>query len=235
MKYSKIISAIVVGLTVAACNYETQVTLYSSDLTKDTEGTPLLAPVTLVGKGTFSEDDCEKIRGKVEPAVQRSFQNVEFKGCAKAPDGIDRTVSFGASVPVYVGSWEDKIGSSEFNGAYGLLTAYDQETPNVKKIIFVKGASYDYFTKELDNALPGSNMSKDGAGITLELNNDLSQKITFSGRGFFVNGTPYGNVGSVNLALPNRANIKVKLSDVAAQFLFTNGSEVIGAIDFASE
>lgn len=232
MKYPKILSALIIGLSATACNYETQVTLYASDLTKDTEGKPILAPVTLVGKGTFSEDDCEKIRGKVEPSVQRYFQNVEFKGCAKAPDGIDRTVSFAASVPVYVGSWEDKISSSEFIGAYGLLAAYQQETPNKKKIIFVKGENYDFFAKELDNALPGSKMSRDGAGVTLELHNDISQAITFSGRSFFVNGTPYGNVGSVNLAMANRTSIKVKLSDVGAQYLFTQGSEVVGALDF---
>ncbi|KZK81000.1 hypothetical protein PsW64_02681 [Pseudovibrio sp. W64] len=231
MKYSKILSALIIGLTVTACNYETEVSLYASDLTKDTEGKPILAPVTLVGKGTFSEDDCEKIRGKVEPAVQRSFQNAEFKGCAKAPDGIDRTVTFSASVPAYVGSWEDKIGSSEFKGAYGLLVAYEQEIPNIKKVMFIKGASYDYFAKELDNALPGSKMSKDGAGITLELHNDMPQKITFSGSNFFVNGTPYGNV-LVNLAMTKRANIKVKLSDAGAQYLFTKGSDVIGTIDF---
>ncbi len=233
MKYTKILSALLIGLTVTACNYETQVTLKASDLTKDTAGNPIFAPIILQGKGTFSEDECEKIRGKAEPSIQKYFKKVEFKGCSRDPGDIDRKVTFNASAPVYVGAEEDGWDFLDFSHPYGLVISYNKDTPNKKTLIAFKGKSYDAFAKELDKALTGSKLGKDGAGIIVKIQNDTPNMITFNGDSFFVNGKAYGRAGDAYFSMPQNSSIKVQLSDTSAKYLMSSGTEMIGWIDFA--
>ncbi|WP_444544398.1 DUF7424 family protein [Pseudovibrio denitrificans] len=221
-----------IGLTVTACNYETQVSLYASDLTEDTADKPIYAPIQLVGTGTFSQEDCDKIRGKVEPSLNRYFQNVEFKGCARDSGSIDRKISFSASVPVHIGSWQSNVTETKIQQPYGVLIGYDQETPKEKLVLIAKGDTYDVFTKELDNELTGSKLYSDGAEITIDLQNDTREQISFIGSGVFVNGTAYGNVRQMKFSLQRRDNLLIQLSDVSSQHIKSDGMELVGTINF---
>ncbi|WP_108819210.1 DUF7424 family protein [Pseudovibrio sp. Alg231-02] len=231
MKYSKIISALFIGLTVTACNYETQVSLYASDLTEDTGEKPIYAPIMLMGEGTFSQNDCGKIRNKVEPSLQNYFENVEFKGCSDGSN-LDNKISFSASAPVHVGSVQNGIATTDFDLPFGVLIAYDQNLPNSKFILISRGDNYRPFAEALDNAMTGSNLLQNGAKITLEIQNDTRGEISFTSTGVFVNGAAISRENSETFPLQRRESIHVKLSDVSQQFIKDDGWEQIGRVDF---
>ncbi|WP_109315212.1 DUF7424 family protein [Pseudovibrio ascidiaceicola] len=231
MKYSKIISALFIGLTVTACNYETQVSLYASDLTEDTGEKPIYAPVMLTGEGTFSQNDCGKIRNKVEPSLQNYFENVEFKGCSDGSN-LDNKISFSASAPVHVGSVQNGISSTRFDLPFGIVVAYDQELPNSRFILISRGNNYKPFAEALDNAMTGSNLLQNGAKVTLEIQNDTREEISFTSDGVFVNGAAIGRTDPKTFSLQRRDSIQIKLSDVSQQHIKEKGWEQIGRVDF---
>ena len=214
MRTVKLIAAVLALATMAGCKLNLTADLYSTDLRAAKAGTPdLFAPATLAFQ-VPSVDKCDEHSASISEIMAGILDDFTPKGCKR--EDMESFLLGDTQMPLFV-SEDEWIKSDELLG----IILFDRPDPEHIGIgVVLNTDKYGILTNRMNEKFHQT-IDLSDSKVTLVLNNDERNSVTFAVIGAFVNSSPV--LGEQEFKLNRRQKVDILLSDVATAFLAHKG------------
>ena len=205
---------VLVMALLAACKLNVTTELYSTDL-RDVmaNGAELSAPTTLAFQ-VPSIDDCDEHAVKIGEIMAGVLKEFSPRGCESAQ--MDSFLLADTQIPI-VTSAERWL---EADALFGIMLLSRHDPDHIGVAIILDSRKYDVVTSRMKDKFHQTVDLADSR-VTLILNNDERNAVTFAVRDVFVNSEPA--YGEHEYTLERRHKANIRLSDVAKAYLAREG------------
>jgi len=209
-------------IALAACKPSINTEFYSSDIIEVAEtGEAAFVPVK-VGFPIMSASSCDEDRTKIMPAIERHGEGVKFIGCEVLSGSAHDILNVEMNAEILrAGNVNDIVPK----GLFGIVVIPTKERIDVH---FVKTPAAARAVAEIDRNYAFQNVTLDEINISVRLNNDSREPVTFEVSSSFVNTAPIDEPQVFQLA--RRDALTVVPSDVRAKALLKNGSAMFASV-----
>ena len=214
MRTAKLALAMVVLAVVAGCKMDLTADVYSSDVRDAMAGTAGIASPATLAFQVPGIDKCAEHTAKIREIMTGVLKEFTPKGCKR--EGTDSFLLADTQLPVFNSEKAWKKADSLF----GIVLVAAVKPERIGVAIVLDTQKYDILTSRM-KAKFGQTVNLSTSKVTLVLNNDERQVVTFEVRGAFMNSEPVPGKREYTLARRHKANIR--LSDVATAHLARKG------------
>ena len=214
MRIEKLIAVVLVLATMAGCKMNLTAELYSSDLRAAKAGTPdLFAPATLAFQ-VPSVDKCDEHSASISEIMAGILDDFMPKGCKR--EGMESFLLADTQMLLFVSEDEWK----QSDALFGIFLFDRPEPEHIGVGIVLNIYKYGILTNRMNEKFHQT-VDLSDSKITLVLNNDELNTVTFALKAAFVNSSPV--LGEQEFKLDRRQKVDILLSDVATAFLAQKG------------
>ncbi len=217
MQTVKLIAAILAIAALSGCKMNLTADLYSTDLRAAKAGEAgIAAPATLAFQ-VPSVDKCDEHSARVSEIMAGILDNFVPKGCKS--EGIESFLLADTQMPLFVSeeAWQNST------ALFGIILFDRSNIEHVGVGIVLDTEKYDILTNRMKEKFHQT-VDLSNSRVTLVLNNDERNAVTFAVINVFVNSKPV--LGEQEFKLNRRQKVDIVLSNVSTAFLAKKGATV---------
>ena len=214
MRTMRLIAAVLAVAGLAGCKMNLTADLYSSDLRAAKAGTPgLVTPATLAFQ-VPSVKECDEYTAKIGEIMAGILDDFTPKGCQR--QDMESFLLADTQMPIFAS--EDDWEKSE--ALFGILLYDPRNQDRFGVAVVLNTKKYSILTNRMKEKFHQT-VDLSESKVSLILNNDERDAITFTVLTAFVNSSPV--FGAKQFKLNRRQKADIVLSDVATAFLEKKG------------